>query len=203
VDVDVVVALAVAGVITVGHGHGDDQDHDDDHHASARLGARLDRGKACSFNAASDVAALVAGLRAAASHRRNLAFGRNLLAMHTLLQIVILAATVLAIARFLPDVQIKGFGTAVIVSVVFSVLNFLLGWLIHVVLFVPALLTLGLLFLFIPFIVNTAMLWLTDKLVAAFEIKTLRALLTSAAVITVVNWLFHAVIHSQRLPGWR
>jgi len=120
--------------------------------------------------------------------------------MHTLLHLAILAVTVLGIARFLPDVEVKGFGTAVIVSVVFSVLNFMLGWLIHVVLFVPALLTLGLLFFFIPFIVNSAMLWLTDKLIDAFEIKTLRALLTSAAVITVVNWLFHAVVHSHRLP---
>jgi putative membrane protein len=123
--------------------------------------------------------------------------------MHTLLHLATLAVTVLAIARFLPDVEVKGVGTAVVVSVVFSVLNFLLGWVIHAVLFVPALLTLGLLFLFIPFIVNTAMLWLTDKLIAAFEIKTLRALLTSAAAITVVNWLFHAVVHSHRLPPWR
>jgi putative membrane protein len=123
--------------------------------------------------------------------------------MHTLLHLAILAITVLGIARFLPDVEVKGFGTAVIVSVVFSVLNFMLGWLIHVVLFVPALLTLGLLFFFIPFIVNSAMLWLTDKLIDAFEIKTLRALVTSAAVITVVNWLFHAVVHSHRLPHWQ
>jgi putative membrane protein len=122
--------------------------------------------------------------------------------MHTLLHIVALAVTVLAIARFLPDVEVKGFGTAVVVSIVFSVLNFFLGWVIHAVLFVPALLTLGLLFFFVPFIVNTAMLWLTDKLIAAFEIRTLRALLTSAAVITVVNWLFHAVVYSHRLPGW-
>ena len=119
--------------------------------------------------------------------------------MHTLLHIAILAVTVLAIARFLPDVEVKGFGTAVVVSIVFSVLNFLLGWVIHAVLFVPALLTLGLLFFFVPFIVNTAMLWLTDKLIAAFEIKTLRALLTSAAVITAVNWIFYAVVHRHRL----
>jgi putative membrane protein len=122
--------------------------------------------------------------------------------MHTLLHIVALAVTVLAIARFLPDVEVKGFGTAVVVSIVFSVLNFFLGWVIHAVLFVPALLTLGLLFFFVPFIVNTAMLWLTDKLIAAFEIRTLRALLTSAAVITVVNWIFYAAVHSHRLPGW-
>jgi putative membrane protein len=120
--------------------------------------------------------------------------------MHTLLHIAALAATVFAIARFLPDVQVKGFRTAVIVSLVFSVLNFFLGWVIHAVLFVPALLTLGLLFFFVPFIVNTAMLWLTDKLIETFEIKTLRALLMSAAAITVVNWLFHAVVHSHRLP---
>jgi putative membrane protein len=123
--------------------------------------------------------------------------------MHTLLHIAILAVTVLAIARFLPDVEVKGFGTAVVVSIVFSVLNFLLGWVIHAVLFVPALLTLGLLFFFVPFIVNTAMLWLTDKLIATFEIKSLRALLTSAAAITVVNWLFQAVVHSHSLPRWQ
>jgi len=122
--------------------------------------------------------------------------------MHTLLHLAALVVTVLAIARFLPDVEVKGIGTAVVVSVVFSVLNFLLGWAIHVLLFIPALLTLGLLFFFIPFIVNTVMLWLTDKLIDSFEIKTLRALLTSAAAITIVNWLFNTVIHSHHLPRW-
>jgi putative membrane protein len=119
--------------------------------------------------------------------------------MHTLLHIAALAVTVLAIARFFPDVEVKGVGTAILVSIVFSVLNFLLGWAIHALLFLPALLTLGLLFFFIPFIVNTLMLWLTDKIVASFEIKTLRALLTSAAAITIVNWLFHAAVHGHRL----
>ena len=123
--------------------------------------------------------------------------------MYIVLHIAALAAAVLGIARFLPDVEVKSWKTAVMVALVFSGLNFALGWLIHVLLIVPTILTLGLLFFFIPFIVNTAMLWLTDKLIAAFEIRTLRALLTSAAVITVVNWLFYAVVHSHRLPRWR
>jgi putative membrane protein len=122
--------------------------------------------------------------------------------MHTLFPIAALAVTVLALARFLPDVEVKGIGTAVVVSIVFSVINFLLGWAIHYLLFVPALLTLGLLFFFIPFIVNAVVLWLTDKLIASFEIKSLRALLTSAAAITIVNWVLSAVIHSHRLPRW-
>lgn len=122
--------------------------------------------------------------------------------MHTLLHLAALAATVLGLARFLPDVQVRSTGAALIVAVVFSVLNFLLGWLIHVLLFVPALLTLGLLFFFVPFIVNTVMLWLTDKLIASFEIKTLRALLLSSGCITLVNWLFQAATHARRLHRW-
>jgi putative membrane protein len=119
--------------------------------------------------------------------------------MLTLLHLATLAAVVLGLARFLPDVEAKGTGTAVVVAVVFSVLNFLLGWAIHAVLFVPALLTLGLLFFFIPFIVNTALLWLTDKLIGSFEIKSARALLISAGSITLANWLFHVVVNGHRL----
>jgi putative membrane protein len=120
--------------------------------------------------------------------------------MHTLLHLAALAATVLGLARFLPDIQVKSAGTAIIVALVFSVLNFFLSWLIYVVLFVPALLTLGLLFAFIPFVVNTVMLWLTDKLIDSFEIKSIRALLISGGCITLVNWLFHASAHMRHLP---
>jgi len=86
--------------------------------------------------------------------------------------------------------------------VVFSVLNFFLGWLIHALLVVPALLTLGLLFFFVPFIANAVLLWLTDKLIESFEIKSIRALLISAGSITIANWLFYTVVHAHRLPRW-
>ncbi len=122
--------------------------------------------------------------------------------MQTLVHLAVLTATVLGIARFLPGVVVKDWKTAALVAVVFSVLNFLLGWLLHVLLFVPALLTLGLLFLFVPFIVNSALLWLTDKLIGDFELKTGGALFGSAAVITVVNWLFNASVRSHHLHRW-
>jgi putative membrane protein len=126
--------------------------------------------------------------------------------MQTMLHIAALTAAVLGIARFLPGVEVKGWRTAIIVAVVFSLLNYFLGWLVsgllHVVLALPALLTLGLAFVLIPFIVNTTLLWLTDKLIGDFEIKTWRALLGSALVITVVNGLFHAVARHHQLPGF-
>jgi putative membrane protein len=118
--------------------------------------------------------------------------------MNILLHLVVLTVTMLAIARLIPGVEVKSWKTAALVAVVFSVLNFLLGWLIHALLVIPAVLTLGLLFFFVPFIVNTTMLWLTDKLIGDFEIKSLRALLYSAGIITVVNWLFAAAFHTHR-----
>jgi putative membrane protein len=111
-----------------------------------------------------------------------------------LLHLAALAATVLVLSRVVPGVRIRTAGTAVLVAVVFSLLNFFLGWLIVVLLVVPALLTLGLLFLFMTFIVNTVILWLTDKVIASFEIETPRALFLSSAAITLVNAAFQ--LHS-------
>src|ERR1044071_5483155 len=118
---------------------------------------------------------------------------------HLVLHLAVLTVTVLLLARFLPSVRVKSVGSAIIVALVFSVLNVLLSWFIRAVLFVPAVLTLGLLFLFVPLIVNTVLLWLTDKLIGSFEIRTLGGLLTSAAVITVVSWLVQFVAHNHRL----
>ena len=119
--------------------------------------------------------------------------------MYTLLHLAALTVTVLALSRIFPSVRVKNVATAVVVALVFSLLNFFLGWLIKVVLIVPAILTLGLLFLFLPFIANTVLLWLTDKLIAAFEIQTTGALLGSAPVITLVNGAFYMALHAHRM----
>jgi putative membrane protein len=107
-----------------------------------------------------------------------------------LLHLAALAGTVLLLSKGVPGVCIRSPWTTVIVAIVFSLLNFFLGWAIRAVLFVPALLTLGLLFLFVPFIVNTLVLWLTDKVIESFEIETPKALLISSAAITLVNGVF-------------
>jgi putative membrane protein len=112
--------------------------------------------------------------------------------MFVLAHLAVLAATILVLSRVLPSVRIRTPGTAVIVAITFSVLNFFLGWLIRVLLFVPALLTLGLLFFFIPLLVNAVLLWVTDKLLVSFEITSPRGLFFSAVAITIVNWAFYA-----------
>jgi putative membrane protein len=117
--------------------------------------------------------------------------------MHTLLHLAALAVTVLVLSRFVPGFRIRRVSTAVVVALVFSVLNFFLAWAIRAVLYVPALFTLGVLFVFVPFIVNLILLWVTDKLLASFRVDSLRALLISAGAITVVNWFFSSTYAHQ------
>jgi len=107
--------------------------------------------------------------------------------MYMLLHMAVLTLTVLALSRIFSSVKIKSVASAVVVAIVFSVLNVLLGWLIRVALFVPAILTLGILFLFVPFIVNAVLLWLTDKLLGSFEIETTGALF--AASFALAAWV--------------
>ncbi len=125
-----------------------------------------------------------------------------LLGMHVLLHLAAIAATILVLSRLLPGVRIRNVNTAVLVAIVFSLLNFFLGWAvsaaIHVVLFLPAIFTLGLLYLIVPFLVNAVMLWLTDKAMKSFEVQTMRALLLSAGALTIVNYFFShpTAVHS-------
>ena len=115
--------------------------------------------------------------------------------MHALIHLGVLAITVFLLARLVPSVRVRSFGSAVLVAVVFSVLNFFLGFVLKLfigaLIFVPAILTLGLLFFLVPFLVNAVLLWLTDKAMASFEIRTMGGLLFSAAIITMVNSFFN------------
>ena len=119
-------------------------------------------------------------------------FSGRLSRMYILLHLAVLTVTVLALARIFPSVQgqerrVGDRGGARLLGAQRS------SWAGSSAssLIVPAILTLGLLFLFLPFIVNAVLLWLTDKLMGSFEIETLGGLFASAAIITLVNWLFH------------
>ncbi len=118
--------------------------------------------------------------------------------MATLLHLALLTGTVLVLAKVMPGVRIKNTGTALVTAAVFSVLSWALGWVLHLVLgavlFLPAILTLGLAFVLLPFLVNTVILWLTDKVLHAFEIEDLKALLLSSGAITLMNAVFHLIL---------
>jgi putative membrane protein len=112
--------------------------------------------------------------------------------MQTLIvHLVVLTAAVLLSARLIPGVRVKSVPAAIGTAAVFSVLNFCLSWLLKVLLVIPSILTLGLLWFFVPLIVNAALLWLTDRLLKSFEIESAKALWLMALMTTVGLWLLH------------
>ena len=86
-----------------------------------------------------------------------------------------LTLTVLASARYIQGVRVKSVPAAVGRGGGVQSAQLAAGRLLKVLLFLPAILTLGLLFLVMPLIVNVILLWLTDKVLHVFEIEDAKA----------------------------
>ena len=110
--------------------------------------------------------------------------------MSALINILILSAAVFLVANFLPGIRIKDFMTAVIVAAVYSVINFLAGWLLVLLTLPFMILTFGL----FKLVINAFLLWLTDKMIEDFEIKDFFTTFIAALCITLVDsflrWVF-------------
>jgi putative membrane protein len=104
--------------------------------------------------------------------------------MHLLIHWIVDALIILAVARLLPGVKLRSFGTAMAVALVLGVLNVLLGWWLTLL---GAALTLFLLAGLVRFLVNTFLLWLTDKLLAGFEIEGLGTLFLASFLMSVLH----------------
>ncbi|OPX33680.1 hypothetical protein B1H10_05325, partial [candidate division KSB1 bacterium 4484_188] len=100
--------------------------------------------------------------------------------MNILLDILLLSAAIYLVARLMPTIYLKSFGTAVIVALVYSVINFLVGWLLTFLALPFIILTFGL----FKFVINAFLLWITDLMIDDFEIKGFGSTLIAAFLIT-------------------
>ena len=109
--------------------------------------------------------------------------------LRLIIDVLATAGLLLVLASALPGVRLKSYGTAVVVALVYGLLNFFLGTVIGWILFIPMFLSLGLLGL----VINALMLWLTDKLIEDFEIDSVKTTLIMAVLLTigrlVLSWL--------------
>ena len=103
--------------------------------------------------------------------------------MNALLSLLILSVTIFLIAKLIPAIHIKSFWTAILVAVVYSVINFLLGWLFFLISLPFILITFGL----FKFVINAVLLWITDKLIKDFEIEGFGWTLLAALLIALVD----------------
>ena len=104
------------------------------------------------------------------------------------------AAAFLGVSKILPGFRIRSFGTALVVSAVYSILYIVLHFILFDVLWIltiiPVILTLGIIF----FVVNAVILWLTDRIVEDFNIDSAATLVIAAVLLTIVNWIIRFVL---------
>lgn len=107
-----------------------------------------------------------------------------------IINVLILSVAVFLVAQLLPGIQVKNFYTAILVAIVYSLINFFTGWLLVLLSLPFMIITFGL----FKLVINAFMLWLTDRLMEDFKISDLLTTFIAASLITfvdsVMQWVF-------------
>jgi len=110
--------------------------------------------------------------------------------MHAILSVLILSIAIFAVAQLLPGIHVRNFGTAVIVALVYSVINFFLGTLLTLLALPLVVLTLGL----FKLVINAVLLWVTDQFVDDFRIDGFGTTLLAAVLIAIIDGVLRSVL---------
>jgi putative membrane protein len=104
--------------------------------------------------------------------------------------ILLLSVAVFIVAKMMPRIHIESFWTALIVALVYGIINALVGWLLALLALPLMIITFGL----FKLVINAFLLWVTDKLLDDFEIDDIPTTLIAAVFITIIDsvlrWIF-------------
>jgi putative membrane protein len=120
--------------------------------------------------------------------------------MHIIITWLVLSLAVWVTSLVVPGFKVRGFGGAVAVAAIFGVLNWLIGWLLFVVIGLGTL-GLGFLLAFLTrWVVNAILLEITDALSDKLEIKSFGWALIAALVMSLAGTVGEAAVNQLR-PG--
>ena len=106
-----------------------------------------------------------------------------------ILHLLLLAVVIFALAETLPGIHVAGYGTALLVAIVYGLINITLGTVLKVLAIPFIVITIGVFLV----LINTFLLWLTDQLLDDFEIEDVGTTFLAAIVITLsdtfLGWL--------------
>ena len=110
--------------------------------------------------------------------------------MDLLLHILFLGGVIFLLAESLPGLRVDGYGTAIIVAIVYSLINVTLGSVLKLLSIPFVIITVG----FFLIVINTFLLYLTDALLEDFEIEDIGTTFIAAVIITLsdtlLSWIF-------------
>ncbi len=102
-----------------------------------------------------------------------------------ILKWIALAGAVIAAAYIVPGIEVSSFGTALIVALVFGLINIFIKPVLKILTFPINLLTLGIFGL----VLNVLLFWAVSGLVAGFAISGFIPALLGSLVVSVVMWI--------------
>jgi putative membrane protein len=116
--------------------------------------------------------------------------------MNLILHLLLDAAVIFGLAYVMPQVDVKNFGTALIIAVLLGLLNFLVGWVIR---FPLNLFTFFLLTGIVRIIVTALLLKLIDKFMDSFTIVGFWPALLIALAVAVAGTLIDRSAPTQEM----
>jgi len=109
--------------------------------------------------------------------------------MLLILHLMLLAGVIFALARMMPGIRVAGYGTALLVAVIYGLINVTLGSILKILTIPFIIISVGVFLL----LINTFLLWLTDQILEDFEIEDMGTTFIAAVIITIadttLSWL--------------
>ncbi|SOD93593.1 phage holin family protein [Spirosoma fluviale] len=116
--------------------------------------------------------------------------------MNLILHVLLDAAVIFGLAYLMPQVDVKNFGTAILIAVLLGLLNFFLGWIIR---FPLNLVTFFLLTGIVRIIVTAVILKLIDSFMDSFTIAGFWPALVIALAVAVAGTLIDRSAPTQEM----
>lgn len=110
--------------------------------------------------------------------------------MELIIHLLLLGFVVFLLAELLPGVHVESYGTAVLVAIVYGLINITLGTILKIIGIPFIIVTLGVFLL----VINTFLLWLTDQLMDSFEIDGIGTTFMAAIMITLADSLLSSIL---------
>ncbi len=102
---------------------------------------------------------------------------------------MLLAGVIFILARMMPGIRVAGYGTALLVAVIYGLINVTLGSILKILTIPFIIISVGVFLL----LINTFLLWLTDQILEDFEIEDMGTTFIAAVIITIadttLSWL--------------
>jgi putative membrane protein len=107
-----------------------------------------------------------------------------------ILHLLLLGVVIYFMAEALPGIYVAGYGTALIVAIVYGLINITLGTVLKLLSIPFIIISVGIFLL----VINAFLLYLTDLLVDDFEIEDTGTTIVAALIITISDtmlaWIF-------------